>query len=95
LIEVCNTRPVKHPYPKNYDPNTKCDYHGGALGHSTKACVAFKKKVQLLIDSGLLSFEEGQPTPIQNMYIRSVLEHMLDRFYNRSNIHRCTMSETY
>jgi len=52
LIEVCNTRPVKPLYPKNYDPNTKCDYHGGAPSHSTEACVALKKKMQLLIDSG-------------------------------------------
>jgi len=61
FIEVCNTRPVKPPYPKNYNPNTKCDYHGVASGHSTEACVAFKKNVQLLIDSGWITFEEGQP----------------------------------
>jgi len=24
---------------------------------------------------------------VENMYIRSVLKHMLDRFYNRSNMH--------
>lgn len=51
LIEVCPTKPVRPPYPKNYDINARCDYHGRASGHSTEACEALKRKVQSLIDS--------------------------------------------
>jgi len=58
LINICPTRPVRPLYPKNYDLNTRCDYHGGPLGHSTEACMVLKHKVQSLIDSGLLTFEE-------------------------------------
>jgi len=32
---------------------------------------------------------------VQNKYFRSVLECILDRFRNRSNIHWCNMSKTY
>jgi len=44
LVEIC--------YPKFYDANGKCDYHGGAVGHSSENCQALKFKVQWLIDSG-------------------------------------------
>ncbi|XP_017423680.1 uncharacterized protein LOC108332894 [Vigna angularis] len=60
LIKVCPTRPIRPPYPKSYDTNAKCDYHEGACGHSTEACKALKHKVQSLIDSGCLKFEESQ-----------------------------------
>ncbi|RDX97229.1 hypothetical protein CR513_20032, partial [Mucuna pruriens] len=26
------------PYPRSYDPNAKCDYHGGAVGHAIERC---------------------------------------------------------
>ena len=26
---------MQAPYPQWYDPNAKCDYHAGAVGHST------------------------------------------------------------
>jgi len=58
LIDICPTRHVRPPYPKNYVVNTRCDYHGGAPGHSTEACTTLKYKVQSLIDSKLLAFEE-------------------------------------
>ncbi|KOM51428.1 hypothetical protein LR48_Vigan09g008700 [Vigna angularis] len=58
LMKICPTRPIRPPYPKNYDVNARCDYHAGACGHSTEACKALKHKVQFLIDSGCLKFEE-------------------------------------
>ncbi|XP_052724622.1 uncharacterized protein LOC108324671 [Vigna angularis] len=58
LMKICPTRPIRPPYPKNYDVNARCDYHAGACGHSTEACKALKRKVQSLIDSGCLKFEE-------------------------------------
>ncbi|RDX92197.1 hypothetical protein CR513_25710, partial [Mucuna pruriens] len=54
LIAVVPLRLVEPPYPKSYDLNTKCDYHGGVIGHSTKRCWGLKHKVQDLIDGGWL-----------------------------------------
>ncbi|XP_052726144.1 uncharacterized protein LOC128194640 [Vigna angularis] len=59
LIKICPTRPIRPPYPRSYDVNAKCDCHGGACGHSIEACKALKRKVQSLIDSGCLKFEES------------------------------------
>ena len=58
LIDICPTRHVRPLYLKNYDLNTRCDYHWGTLSHSIEACMALKHNVQSLIDSGLLTFEE-------------------------------------
>ncbi|KAL5146658.1 hypothetical protein HKD37_06G016460 [Glycine soja] len=46
------------PFPEWYNPNTTYAYHGGVLGHSIEQCVAFKHKVQSLIDVGWLTFQE-------------------------------------
>ncbi|XP_027915075.1 uncharacterized protein LOC114174431 [Vigna unguiculata] len=57
LASICPMKPVKPPYPKTYDAEARCDYHGGAIGHSTENCWGLKRKVQSLIDSGQLKFE--------------------------------------
>ena len=49
------------PFPRWYNPNATCAYHGGVPGHSIKQCVAFKHKVQSLIDAGWLTFHEYNP----------------------------------
>ncbi|XP_027905771.1 uncharacterized protein LOC114165323 [Vigna unguiculata] len=54
-------KPMQPPFPKNYDPNAKCDYHGGGVGHSTEKCVALKHKVEALINSGWVKFHEDKP----------------------------------
>ncbi|RDX71062.1 hypothetical protein CR513_49634, partial [Mucuna pruriens] len=54
-------KPLQPPYPKNYDPNAKCDYHASAIGHTTERCWGLKHKMQDLMDVGLLSFEENGP----------------------------------
>jgi len=51
----------QHPFPKWYDPNATCAYHGKTPGHSTKKCLALKYKVQHLIDAGWLMFQEDRP----------------------------------
>ena len=51
-------KPVQPPFPKSYDANARCEYHGGGVGHSTERCLALKHKVQNLIDAGWLTFEE-------------------------------------
>ncbi|RDY12611.1 hypothetical protein CR513_02559, partial [Mucuna pruriens] len=61
LIAVLPLKPLEPPYPRSYDPNTKCDYHAGAVGHSTERCWSFKHKVQDLIEAGWLGFEENEP----------------------------------
>jgi len=46
------------PFPRWYNPNATCAYHVGVPGHSIEQCVAFKHKVQSLIDAGWLTFQE-------------------------------------
>ncbi|KAL5142045.1 hypothetical protein HKD37_09G025293 [Glycine soja] len=47
-------------FPKWYNPNTTCAYHGKTPGHSTEKCLAFKYKVQHLIDVEWLTFQEDR-----------------------------------
>jgi len=35
IVAICPMKLVRPPYPKSYDPDAKCDYHRGAIGHST------------------------------------------------------------
>ena len=54
-----------HPNPKtsspNYNPDTRCAYHYGSLGHDTNGCWVLKYKIQNLIDEGALEFaQDGQ-----------------------------------
>ncbi|KAH1225996.1 hypothetical protein GmHk_11G032762 [Glycine max] len=49
------------PFPKWYDPNATCTYHGNTPGHSIEKCLAIKYKVQHLIDAGWLTFQEDRP----------------------------------
>ncbi|XP_027922767.1 uncharacterized protein LOC114180664 [Vigna unguiculata] len=62
LVAICPMKPMQPPFPKNYDPNAKCDYHGGGVGHSTEKCVALKHKVEALINSGWVKFHEDKPS---------------------------------
>ena len=48
-------------FPRWYNPNAICSYHGGIPGHSIEQCVALKHKVQSLIDAGWLTFQEDSP----------------------------------
>ncbi|KAH1253723.1 hypothetical protein GmHk_04G010320 [Glycine max] len=61
LAVVTPGKVFQPPFPKWYDHNTTCKYHGGAPGHSIEKCLAFKHKVQHLIDAGWLTFQEDQP----------------------------------
>jgi len=59
LVAICPIKPLEPLYPKYFDVNATCDYHRGAIGHSTEKCLSFKHKVQALIDSGWLKFKEN------------------------------------
>jgi len=58
LAALCSAKTLQPPYPRYYDASAKCEYHSGEVGHSTKNCHALKFKVQSLIDSGWLTFQE-------------------------------------
>ena len=62
LVAIIPAKPVKPPYPKGFDINATCDYHGGTAGHSTEMCRTLQNKVQSLIDAGWLNFEEDGPS---------------------------------
>ena len=44
-IEPVFLAPLRPPLPRWYNTHTRCDYHGGNLGHPTKNCTALKYKV--------------------------------------------------
>ncbi|KAL5153334.1 hypothetical protein HKD37_19G052913 [Glycine soja] len=60
LAVVTPGKVFQPPFPKWYDPNVTCKYHGGAPGHSIEKCLAFKHKVQHLIDAGWLTFQKDR-----------------------------------
>ena len=57
-ISVILARPRRSPYPKGYDVNAICEYHGGVGGNSIENCTVFKDKVQALIDADPTKFRE-------------------------------------
>ena len=71
LVAICPMKPLEPPYPKYFDVNATCDYHGGAIGHSTEKCLSYKHKVQALIDSGWLKFQQNKP----NIKVNSLSRH--------------------
>ena len=56
LAVVTPGKVLQPPFPKWYDPNATCKYHGGVPGHSIEKCLALKYKVQHLMDAGWLTF---------------------------------------
>ncbi|XP_052723845.1 uncharacterized protein LOC128193782 [Vigna angularis] len=62
LVAICPMMPMQPPYPRGYDAEAKCSYHGEGVGHSTERCMSFKHKVQALIDAGWLKFQEDKPS---------------------------------
>ncbi|RDY14350.1 hypothetical protein CR513_00598, partial [Mucuna pruriens] len=61
MIAILPLKPLEPPYPRSYDPNAKCDYHSGVVGHSTERCCNLKHKVQDLIEAGWLGFKGNEP----------------------------------
>ena len=57
-ISIIPARPRRPLYPKGYDVNAICEYHGGVGGHSMENCMAFKDKVQSLIYADPIKFRE-------------------------------------
>ncbi|RDX75450.1 hypothetical protein CR513_44659, partial [Mucuna pruriens] len=58
LGQIIPLKPLEPPYPRSYDPNARCDYHGGVVGHAIKRCWSLKHTVQDLLDGGLLGLQD-------------------------------------
>jgi hypothetical protein len=54
-------KPMTAPFPARYNSEAKCEIHEGAEGHTVDDCIAFKYKVQELMDQKLLTFKKGEP----------------------------------
>ncbi|KAA0061241.1 uncharacterized protein E6C27_scaffold455G00760 [Cucumis melo var. makuwa] len=65
-VAIVPQEPLQPPYPKWYDPNAKCEYHAGAVGHSTENCFPLKAKVQSLVKAGWLRFKKTGEEPDVN-----------------------------
>ncbi|TYK12200.1 uncharacterized protein E5676_scaffold106G001510 [Cucumis melo var. makuwa] len=65
-VAIVPQKPLQPPYPKWYDPNAKCEYHVGAVGHSTENCFPLKTKVQSLVKVGWLKFKKTGEGPNVN-----------------------------
>jgi len=66
MVVISPGRIYQPPFPKWYNPNATCAYHGKTPSHSTEQCLAFKHKVQSLIEAGLLTFQEDRPNVKKN-----------------------------
>ncbi|XP_073222502.1 uncharacterized protein [Cicer arietinum] len=62
MVALCPGKPIEPPYPKGYDSNALCDYHSGAIGHSTENFLALKFKVHDFLKVGWLNFKENEPS---------------------------------
>jgi len=61
MVVISPGKIYQPPFPKWYDPDATCAYHGKTPGHSTEKCLALKYKVQHFIDAGWLTFQEDRP----------------------------------
>lgn len=59
LISPRGMKPVQPPFPRRYNAKATCEFHSGAIGHSTENCHPLKQSVQDLIDTKQLTFDEG------------------------------------
>ncbi|RDX90187.1 hypothetical protein CR513_27979, partial [Mucuna pruriens] len=66
MITTTPLQPVEPPYPRNYNPNAKCEYHEGGPSHTTKNCWTLKHKIQDLLEGGWLKFEAKKPNVSTN-----------------------------
>ncbi|KAJ9182298.1 hypothetical protein P3X46_006306 [Hevea brasiliensis] len=55
--------PIQPPYPRWYDATARCEYHGGAQGHSIDNCGALRGRVHALIRNGWLKIEGNGSLP--------------------------------
>ncbi|XP_049381418.1 uncharacterized protein LOC125845986 [Solanum stenotomum] len=46
---------------KWYNPNKRCAYHSGVIGHDTEKCITLKHKIQNLIDNEVVKLAQAPP----------------------------------
>jgi len=59
IVVITLAKVPQPPFFLGYDPNAACAYHGGVPWHAIKHYMTLKRKVQGLIDTGWLKFEEN------------------------------------
>ena len=68
LIMLVHLVPLRPPFSRWYNVNTRCNYYVGIPGHSIKDYKTFKNKVQILIEEGKLKFEESSgPVRVEDL----------------------------
>ena len=95
--------PYKPSYPRWYDPNSRCDYHCGAQGHSIKNSLLLKYKVQSLIKASWLDFNRNNGpnvtvNPLPNHVepnINAIMEESSMRIKTRVDEVKSSMDEVY
>ncbi|RDY10066.1 hypothetical protein CR513_05471, partial [Mucuna pruriens] len=81
LISIIPLKPAEPSYSKSYDPDTRCEYHGGVIEYPTERCWGLKHKVQDLIDEGWLVFQKkglnikNNPLPEHGSTAINLIEH--------------------
>ncbi|GKV17074.1 hypothetical protein SLEP1_g27625 [Rubroshorea leprosula] len=43
--------PLNPPFPTGYNPQARCEYHSGGVGHDLENCLALKHRIQDLIEA--------------------------------------------
>ena len=61
LVEKRKLAPLTGTPPAGYNISERCDFHSGAPGHNIEDCLAFKHKVQDLLDSAAINFGQEGP----------------------------------
>ena len=58
MVVISPSNIPQPPFPRGYNSNVTCAYHGGVSGHSIEHCITLKHKVQTLIDACWMRFKE-------------------------------------
>lgn len=67
LVNLRGMPPPPERLPAGYNPNARCEFHYGGIGHDVENCWALKYKVQELLDSKAIQFtSDNGPNVIQN-----------------------------
>lgn len=68
LVNLRGMPPPSESLPADYNPNSRCEFHYGGVGHNVENCWALKYKVQELLDSNAIQFTpNNRPNIIQNL----------------------------
>ncbi|KAL4312735.1 hypothetical protein GQ457_01G014900 [Hibiscus cannabinus] len=66
LISPIFLTSLQPPYPAWYDPSAHCEYHAGIPRHSIENCMAFKRRVQHLINQNVIQLNTSQGPNVAN-----------------------------